>query len=68
MCCKRGAQARHEGSEHERGGAHAEESRAPPANDPDREHDRQRLDRFDSAGEEGGQEEDDVVAHSSAAW
>ena len=39
-----------------------------PRTTPDREHDRQRLDRLDRAGEEGGEEEDDVVAHGSAGF
>src|SRR5258707_178681 len=49
--------------EHEARGADAEEGRAPAADDPDGEHDRQCLHRLDGAGEKRCQEEKDVVCH-----
>ncbi len=41
-----------------------ETGRPPPARDPDREHDRERLDHLDGAGCERGRDEDDGV-HSA---
>jgi hypothetical protein len=53
--------------EHEGRGADAHQCRAPAADDPDREHDRQCLHRLDGTCEEGGEEEEDVVRHGGCA-
>ena len=60
---QRGPESRHDRSQHHGGGADTDQRRAPASNDADGEHDRQRLDRFDRACREDGQEEDDGGGH-----
>jgi hypothetical protein len=53
--------------QHDRRRADAAEARAPAAYHADRKHDRQRLDRLDCAGQEGGDEEQENRAHGSGS-
>ena len=63
-----GPSARHDRGERERRGAGAAHRRGPAARGADREHDRQRLDRLDGAGEEDRDGESDLrAAHARDA-
>ena len=59
-----GPERSHENGQDDQGRADADQRRAPAAHDADAEHDRQRLDHLDGAGEEGaGEDEDRPGAH-----